>query len=101
VPFGTCRRCPWPANTLGPDRKPWHTYCWFSQGKPVSSWERWYFRQVTGEASAPRPATSVATEETSDRQWCATNRRWFRTDADMAGACPKCREQVEQEAATR
>jgi hypothetical protein len=31
------------------------------------------------------------------RQWCATNRRWFRATDNMAGACPACREQVDHE----
>lgn len=40
VSFGRCVRCPWPANTLGPDARPWHAFCWAVPDAPVPAFDR-------------------------------------------------------------
>jgi hypothetical protein len=42
-PVGLCRRCWWPAHTLGEDGRPWHAFCWQNE-TPPTSWDQWMLR---------------------------------------------------------
>ena len=54
---------------------------------------------MTLDELAARSTPAVPKGYSPDVQWCATGRRWFEPDANMAGACQTCRTRIEQEQA--
>lgn len=51
-PFGPCNRCYWDTNTLGPDGRPWHAFCW-ENPSPPTSWDQWLLRKTREQEREP------------------------------------------------
>jgi hypothetical protein len=86
VPYGPCPRCRWPANTLAPNGSPFHAFCW-GNPDPPTTYDQYQRRLHTSGERPERPAFVPERQGEVERQWCATERRWFDPTPERLEAC--------------
>jgi hypothetical protein len=85
VAFGPCVRCYWPSHTLA-GGSPVHPFCYLNPD-PVPPWSEWVRRRDGTGEWGNRRNVEVDHRDDGERQWCATEGRWFEPTPERLQLC--------------